>query len=143
MIYEVAKVKKFKKGDIVARISYNKDVIFEITQIIRTSNNKEIMILKGITKRIEADSFPEDLKIVDKIIVNEEIQTLEDKITKHIAQCIDKPKYCFSTAKKKLGLFKGENRSIKRIDTGKILHLDAVCFIIYMIRFMWRIKNKI
>jgi len=28
-------------------------------------------------------------------------------------------------------------------NTGKILHLDAVCFIIYMIRFMWFIKNKI
>ena len=112
-------MKKFKKGDIVARISYNKDVIFEITQIIKTSNNNKIMILKGITKRIEADSSQEDLEIVDKRIVNEEIQTLEDKITKHIAQCINKPKYCFSTAKKKLGLFKGENRSIKRIDTGK------------------------
>ena len=44
-----------KKGDIVGRISYNKDVIFEITKIIKTSNNV-ICILKGITERIEADS---------------------------------------------------------------------------------------
>ena len=118
-------MKKFKKGDIVARLSYNKDVLFEITKIIKTSNNNEIMILKGITERIEADSPPEDLELVDKRIVNEEIQTLEDKITKHIAQCINKPKYCFSTAKRKLGFIKGENRSIKKIDTGKILHLDG------------------
>ena len=37
---------KFRKGDIVGRISYNKDVLFEITKIIKTSNNKEIYILK-------------------------------------------------------------------------------------------------
>ncbi len=37
---------KLKKGDIVGRISYNKDVLFEITKVIKTSNNKEIYILK-------------------------------------------------------------------------------------------------
>lgn len=37
---------KFRKGDIVGRISYNKDVLFEITKIIKTSNNREIYILK-------------------------------------------------------------------------------------------------
>mgnify|MGYP004706850007 FL=1 len=37
---------KFRKGDIVGRISYNKDVLFEITKIIKTSTNKEIYILK-------------------------------------------------------------------------------------------------
>ena len=118
-------MKKIKKGDIVARISYNKDVLFEVTKIIKMNNNNEIMILKGITERIEADSPPEDLEIVDKRIVNEKIQTLEDKITKHIAQCIDKPKYCFSTVKKRLEFIKRENRSIRKTYTGKILHLDG------------------
>lgn len=37
---------KFKKGDIVGRISYGKDVLFEITNIIKTSNNNHIYILK-------------------------------------------------------------------------------------------------
>ena len=58
---------KFKKGDIVGRNSYNKDVIFEITNIIKTSNNKKIMILKGITERIEADSPEEDLEITLRV----------------------------------------------------------------------------
>ena len=118
-------MKKLKKGDIVARISYNKDVLFEITRIIKASNNSQIMILKGITERIEADSPPEDLEIVDKRIVNEKIQTLEDKITKHISQCIDKPKYCFSAVKRKLEFIKSEKRSISKVYTGKILHLDG------------------
>ena len=61
---------KLRKGDIVGRISYNKDVIFEITNIIKTRNNKEIYILKGITERIVADSAADDLEIIDKRIVS-------------------------------------------------------------------------
>ena len=119
-------MKKFRKGDIVARISYNKDVLFEITRIIKTTNNTEIMILKGITERIEADSPPEDLEIVDKRIVEAKVQYLEQKITSRITKCIGKPKYCFSIAKKKFECIKSENRSIRQTHTGKILHLDAV-----------------
>ena len=36
---------KFRKGDIVGRISYGKDVLFEIKNIIKTNNNR-IYILK-------------------------------------------------------------------------------------------------
>ena len=64
-----------KKGDIVGRISYNKDVIFEITKIIKTSNNV-ICILKGITERIEADSPIEDLEIIDKRTANSRIKKI-------------------------------------------------------------------
>lgn len=119
-------MKKFKKGDIVARISYNKDILFEITKIIRASNNKEIMMLKGITERIEADSPSEDLEIVDKRTVNEEIQEAEAKITRRITQCLKRYQYCFPFEKKKIGFIKKENRSIKQTYTGRILHLDAV-----------------
>ena len=67
---------KLKKGDIVGRISYGKDVAFEISNIIKTSNNNEIIILKGITERIEADSSPEDLEIMDKRIVEARIKKM-------------------------------------------------------------------
>lgn len=122
---EVAKMKKFRKGDIVARISYNKDVLFEITQIIKLSDNKKIMILKGITERIEADSPEDDLVIVDKRIVEKQVQTLDDKITKYIGKYINRPKNYFLVAKEKLNLLKGEKRNISRESTGKILHLDG------------------
>ena len=39
-------MRKIRKGDIVGRISYGKDVIFEVTKIIKTSNGAEIAILK-------------------------------------------------------------------------------------------------
>ena len=41
-------VERLKKGDIVVRISYNKDILFEIEQILLNKNNTEIYILKGI-----------------------------------------------------------------------------------------------
>ena len=46
---------KFKKGDIVGRISYGKDIVFVISQIIKC-RNQEVAILKGLITRIEADS---------------------------------------------------------------------------------------
>lgn len=114
----------FKKGDIVGRISYNKDVLFEITKIIGTSNNKRIMILKGITERIEADSPEEDLEIVDKRIVEDRIKTLEKKMENRIEQCLKDPKYCICKARKIFN-WKDETRSSRIIETGKILHLDG------------------
>ena len=81
-------MKKLKKGDIVGRISYNKDVIFEITNIIKTSNNKDIYILKGLTHRIEADSPAEDLEIIDKRIVNKKVKHIENQILERIQKCM-------------------------------------------------------
>ena len=52
-----------KKGDIVGRKSYNKDIIFTVKNIIRTKRN-DVAILKGVTKRIEVDSNIDDLEII-------------------------------------------------------------------------------
>ena len=54
-----------KKGDIVGRKSYNKDIIFTVKNIIRTKRN-DVAILKGVTKRIEVDSNIDDLEIIEK-----------------------------------------------------------------------------
>ena len=115
---------KFKKGDIVGRISYNKDVLFEITRIIKTSNNKRIMILKGITERIEADSPEEDLEIINKRIIEDRIKNLDEKMTNRIEQCLKNPKHCACKAKNIFN-FMQEKRVIRNINTGKILHLDG------------------
>lgn len=115
---------EFKKGDIVGRISYNKDVLFEIKKIIRTSNNKKIMILKGITERIEADSPEDDLEIINKRVIEDRIKNLEEKMTNRIEKCLKDPKYCVCRAKNIFN-FKQEKRSSRIINTGKILHLDG------------------
>ena len=110
---------KFKKSDIVVRISYNKDVLFEIIQIIKISDNKTIYILKGITERIEADSPEEDLEKVDKRIANVKMKELEDKIYKRIKMCLKEPYYCMISNNK------NSKRGKNECCTGKILHLDG------------------
>ena len=56
-------LKTIKKGDIVARRSYQKDVIFVVDMVI----DDEIAILTGITTRLKADEK------IDKTINNKEI----------------------------------------------------------------------
>lgn len=97
-----------KKGDIVARKSHNKDIIFVVDLVI----NNQIAILSGITTRLKADSDLEDLEKVDKEqVINtykKMMARLDDKINK-------RPKMQY-------GLLK---RSNKITYTGRILHLDG------------------
>ena len=59
-------MRKIRKGDIVGRISYGKDILFIVDRIIKTSNKSEIAILKGLIVRVKADSPIEDLEIIEK-----------------------------------------------------------------------------
>ena len=67
-------MKKIKKGDIVARKSYGKDIIFYVKGIIETPKGK-IAILRGAIDRIEADSEIEDLEIIDRKIIDKKKQS--------------------------------------------------------------------
>lgn len=98
-------MKKIKKGDIVGRISYKKDIIFIVDRILKLKDNVEIAILKGLTLRIKADSPIEDLEIIDKRIVKSNVKSIEDKILLHLN------KYSL--------------RLKKSVNYGKILHLDG------------------
>lgn len=105
---EVIFVNKIKKGDVVARKSYNKDIIFIVDRII----DNKIVILTGITTRLKADSPIEDLVLIDK----ENVNNIYKEINKRIEGDIDK------SLIQKNSFFK---RSDKVIYTGKILHLDG------------------
>ncbi len=104
---------KIKKGSIVARKSYGKDIIFVVKNIIDTNKGK-IAILEGLIDRIEADSSIEDLEIVEKRTINERIDYLNRKINKKIQER--------KNNQKKIDF---ENRNKEIIITGKILHLDG------------------
>lgn len=95
---------KIKKGNIVGRISYGKDVFFIVDKIIINSKNKEFAILKGINIRIMADSPIEDLEIISKQDVLNSIKLANIDFESRI-----------------------NNINLKRqkIYTGKILHLDG------------------
>ena len=47
---------RIKKGDIVGRISYGKDILFYVDRIIKSTNGNFYAILKGVKYRIEADA---------------------------------------------------------------------------------------
>ncbi len=112
-------MERIKKGDIVARKSYNNDIIFEIKKIIRLSNGKRIAILKGITERIEADSNIEDLCLVRRKEVKSSLNLLDTKLKDRIYKI--KKEGRIDTKEK---IFK-DSRNIEKVVTGKILHLDG------------------
>lgn len=106
---------KIKKGDVVVRKSYGKDIIFYVKRIIKHPKEK-IAILCGISERIEADSTIDDLEILDKKNLHESLER-NDRIIKEI---INKKE------KLKTESTKTDEREIKqKITTGKILHLDG------------------
>ena len=90
-------MRKIKKGDIVGRISYNKDIIF----IVKDIKNKNNVILEGIFERIIADSNIYDLELIDK----KEVDVRE--------------------ALKEYELDRKENRLGQYSINGRILHLDG------------------
>ncbi len=109
-----------KKGDIVARKSYEKDILFLVKNIIHTPS-KKIAILKGLVDRIEVDSDIEDLEIVDKQTVNKKIETFHSKMDSKITETKEKR----NTDEYKIGILSQNSRNKEKIITGKILHLDG------------------
>ena len=108
-------MEKIKKGDIVGRISYGQDIIFEVKRIIKSLNGEKIAILKGVTERIEVDSKIEDLIKVGKDKLKNEIKKIDTRLEKRIIknqQMIEKT-------------YKNINREGQKYKTGKILHLDG------------------
>ena len=70
-----------KVGDLVARKSYNKDIIFKIIYFEVDENNKTKAILKGVAFRIIADSYLDDLEIVmvddlKNVLIDSSVETL-------------------------------------------------------------------
>ncbi len=99
---------KIKKGDIVGRKSYGKDVFFIVDKILKSRSNKEFVLLKGLNIRIMADSPIEDLEIISKEEVINSIRLSEIDLEKRIQN--NK---------------KNKNFIRQKIYTGKILHLDG------------------
>lgn len=110
----------FKKGYIVVRKSYGKDVVFVIDKIIKRKNNKSYAILKGLTIRIKADAPVEDLEIASKHEIENSLKKLEEIIRKR-AENIN------VLEKEKCGIAKISNLKRYRevLYKGKILHLDG------------------
>ena len=108
-------MEKIKKGDIVARKSHNLDILFSVEKIIRSTNGVKIAILKGITTRIVADAYLNDLVVLDSKEVDDSLRSIDIKIEDRINRLIKKGKEKFQY----------KERNFQDIKTGKILHLDG------------------
>ncbi|MEG0641610.1 MAG: sporulation peptidase YabG, partial [Clostridium sp.] len=111
---------KFEIGDIVARKSYDKDIIFKVIDIKIKENGQIDYILKGTNFRIIADSLGSDL---EKSTL-EEYEKQNEGIDKRLIQ----------VQKDKENLFRGEEVRSKRKPkksnkvfgiSPKVLHLDG------------------
>lgn len=96
---------RIKKGDIVGRKSYGKDILFKINNIVKRTD-EDVAILDGITKRIEADSKISDLEKISKREIKEKLKEINENIKKKIYSKINK-------------------RYTNEMKPGKILHLDG------------------
>lgn len=104
---------RIKKGDIVGRKSYNKDILFVVQRIIKSSNNT-VALLKGLNIRIQADSNIEDLELIDKKRIEESEKRIENRFRARLQK--QENEYQNVECLK---------RSNKVIYTGRILHLDG------------------
>ena len=96
---------KIKQGDVVGRISHGRDILFKVKRIITIKNQKKIVILKGITERIEADCDIDDLYLIPKKEIKNELDKIDRKIEKRV--------------------LREDTRRAGMTINGKILHLDG------------------
>lgn len=111
-----------KVGDIVARKSYNKDIVFKITDIIVDENGKKIAILKGIAFRIIADAELNDLEILKPPDIREILmdKTVENVLYRSLKKAKDRDK------KNMRGLPKSAQQSTNVYGVpGKVLQIDG------------------
>ena len=110
-------MREVKKGDIVGRLSYGKDIAFVVERIIKTKDNKKIAILKGLTIRVQADSDIEDLELMEPEQIEQHVRALEETVAKRIQ------KYANTNIDSKKEKYLFREKTI--IYTGKILHIDG------------------
>lgn len=103
---------KIKKGDIVGRRSYGKDIFFIVDKILNSRMNKQFAILKGLNIRIMADSPIEDLEIISRQEVMNSIRLADLDLENRIQKNKHRNKI-------------NEKLIRQKRYTGKILHLDG------------------
>ena len=108
-------MKEIKKGDIVARKSHREDIVFSVENILKSLCGIQIAILKGITIRIVADAYIDDLVLLDTKEADDSLRSLDVKIEDRINSLLKKGK----------DKVKDKERNFDNIKAGKILHLDG------------------
>ena len=118
---------KIKKGDMVVRKSYNKDIVFRVSKI-SGKNGSVIATLKGVIERVEADSNIYDLEKVDKNIFKKKMKEVEEIFKGRIEKILYANKNNNNLKNNAKAKNKKEVRysiNSNQVITGTILHLDG------------------
>ena len=71
--------------------------MFIVDRLIKTNNNEEIAILKGIIVRIKADSPVNDLEKIDKRVVEIKVKSFENRIQKFLNEFLGWQRFSWSS----------------------------------------------
>lgn len=114
---------ELKVGDIVARKSYGYDVFFKVVDI-RNDGSENIVTLKGISYRIEADAPQSDLVVQSDQQVRE-YRSQCNRIVERVARNTSTSRH--NDYIKKKYYYRGAPREEKKKFTrpGKVLHIDG------------------
>lgn len=117
-------MKSLKIGDIVARKSYNCDVLFKVIDIIESDFGEKTMVLKGVELRIVADSPEEDLRIITMDEIKELNKSFNKKINNIIKNILrERSTIEYTNLSRSLFQDLEEKHSFGR--PGKVLHIDG------------------
>ncbi len=116
-------MEKFKIGDIVARKSYNFDILFKVVGV-----NGSIVDLVGMTVRIIADAPDYDLKHMGKDEVDKLVTNIEKSRTLRANRCYNSMNKKFNTFREQMFVNDTPN-SYQKEDVlrrpGVVLHIDG------------------
>jgi spore coat assemly protein len=115
-----------KVGDIVARKSYGGDIYFKVTDI-REEDGQRIILLRGLSYRIEADAPENDLVVVEDEKVTDYNSRMSSMISK---KCRDIQMTGYAPrhrggSKKSFYRSTSTDNARKFSRSGKILHIDG------------------
>ena len=114
----------FKIGDIVARKSYNYDVLFRVIHI----SNDGVADLVGITTRILADAYLYDLKLIGKDELNARLKNISNSRRTRMNRSYDnlnKNRGAFNNYRENSNFSKMYQREKTYKKPGSVLHLDG------------------
>ena len=118
-------MENFKIGDVVARRSYNMDVLFKIVNI-----RDNVVDLVGLTVRISADSLIQDLVHMSEYEINSRIKNFENMKNARMNRCYNHVQRRFNIRNENYNynspIIYTKEKILKK--PGVILHIDADYF---------------
>lgn len=120
-------MEEFKKGDIVGRKSYNKDIIFKVKELFKNEKGQDVAHLRGMFMRLCANAPVEDLiKIEHQEMsgyLREEVKKSGEQMNRILARRQRDREYFLGRAAS------SEEKKSSKIDgfdvPGTVLHIDG------------------